>query len=131
MANMIVASGATDLNSDSSRRVTIEVEGGDRIEMMRTGVSTMTIPYSCFSQAMQGIHRSGGRVTRVTVSQPDISKVESRFKSQSISESVIQPAPQQAEPVSPKVQPQQSQSAKSSNKHPQGFKPTTGNKGKS
>jgi hypothetical protein len=69
MASAIIAPGTADLSDYSSRRVTIEVTGGRHQEATRLGTYKMTIPYSCLSRTIQGVHRFGGKVIGVTLLQ--------------------------------------------------------------
>ncbi len=71
---MNVIAGTSNLSSDFNRRVTIEVLGGSNQEPVRNGIYTITVPYSCFSETLQGISRRGGTVLNVTTtaSQADL-----------------------------------------------------------
>lgn len=111
MASAIIAPGTTDLSDYTSRRVTIEVTGGCHPQMMRMGVYTITIPYRCFSQTIQGIHRLGGKVTRVTLPHHS---------------GDVLPLPKETESISPPPQPQQ---PKNSTNTRQTTKPTNGTQG--
>lgn len=111
MASAIITPGTTDLSDYTSRRVTIEVTGGCHPEMMRMGVYTLTIPYRCFSQTIQSIHRLGGKVTRVTVHHHS---------------GDVLPSPKETESISPPPQPQQ---PKNSTNTRQATKLTNGTQG--
>ena len=64
MASTIIA--ASELSDYSSRRVKLEVTGGF-YQGMRRGRYTIAIPYSCLSQTIQGIHRLGGKITKIAL----------------------------------------------------------------
>jgi hypothetical protein len=61
MATMTVTSQSTDTTAYGSRLATLEVAGIS----MRNGHQTMTVPLNRLSQAMQQIHRHGGKVVSV------------------------------------------------------------------
>jgi hypothetical protein len=46
--------------------VEIEVTGMSRQALMRSGASTIKVPFSSLSRTIQFIHRSGGKVVKVT-----------------------------------------------------------------
>ncbi|MGH1393020.1 MAG: phycobilisome linker polypeptide [Trichormus sp.] len=106
MATTIIAPG--DCPDYSSCRVTIEVTGGCHQDTMRKAKYTKTIPYSCLSQTIQGIHRLGGKITRITLSpsHTQVSKIESVEPLSTIAASDVMPSANLAESVtsSPQVQ---------------------------
>lgn len=106
MATTIITPG--DCSDYSSCRVTIEVTGGCHRNTMRKAKYTKTIPYSCLSQTIQGIHRLGGKITRITLSSSDnqLSKMESVEPLSTIAESDVMPSANLAESVtsSPQVE---------------------------
>lgn len=104
---------ATIIPSDDSRdysscRVTIEVTGGCHRKTMRMAKYTKTIPYNCLSQAIQGIHRLGGKITSITISpsHPQVSGIECVQPLSEIAQSNVLPSPEQAESILPAPQPQ-------------------------
>lgn len=100
MASTIIAPG--DMSDDSDRRVTIEIIGGGDQGRIRVAKYTIKVPYSSLAQRMQSIHRSGGKITRITLS----SSLTSILGKDAIATSEIIPAPQPTEPSSPLPQPQ-------------------------
>jgi CpcD/allophycocyanin linker domain len=68
MASTVIPSGLSSTSNYSSRRVTLQVTGGISQETTRLGFYTLTIPYSSLSQTLQRIHRQGGTVTSVAMS---------------------------------------------------------------
>jgi hypothetical protein len=64
MATMTVTSQSTDTTAYGSRLATLEVAGIS----MRNGHQTMMVPLSRLSQAMQQIHRQGGKIVSVSTS---------------------------------------------------------------
>jgi hypothetical protein len=66
MATMTVTSQSTDITSYGSRLATLEVTGIS----MRNGHQTMLVPLNRLSQAMQQIHRRGGKIISVHTDVP-------------------------------------------------------------
>jgi len=79
MENLNINSEKTNISVDVSQRVKIEFTGGNHSEMVqsRAAVHTVMVPYSCFSKKLQTIHRSGGKITNISVPrfQLDLPKV--------------------------------------------------------
>lgn len=89
MASMAVLSNTT-LSDYSNQTVAIEVVGGCH-PLKRSASYTMTVPYRCLSQTIQQIHRSGGKITQVTLS-PGMGAAKPKS---------VQPADLPAVPVQP------------------------------
>jgi hypothetical protein len=105
MASTTIAPGTANLSSYSSRRVMIEVTGGSQRGQMRMGTYMMTVPYRCLSQTIQGIHRSGGKVTRVMMSQSPVQDAQSESSPSFSTVANHTPLPQEPEVVPlPKAQ---------------------------
>lgn len=60
--------GTSGVSSYSNRLVSIKVTGVCRQDVMKTSNYEIKVPYSQMTQAMQTIHRMGGKVSSVSVS---------------------------------------------------------------
>lgn len=79
MRNLDIDFEKTNISVNVSQRVKIEFTGGNHSEMVqsRAAVHTVIVPYSSFSKKLQTIHRSGGKITNISVPrfQLDLPKV--------------------------------------------------------
>jgi hypothetical protein len=79
MKNLDIDSENTNISIDPGQRVKIEFTGGfpSEIVQSRAAVYTVIVPYSSFSKKLQTIHRSGGKITNISVPrfQLDLPKV--------------------------------------------------------
>jgi CpcD/allophycocyanin linker domain len=69
MATMTVSSQSTDITSYGSRLATLEVTGIS----LRNSHQTMMVPLNRLSQAMQQIHRRGGKIISVNTGASTLS----------------------------------------------------------
>ena len=79
MKSLDIDSENTNISIDASQRVKIEFTGGSpsRTVQSRAAVYTVIVPYSSFSKKLQTIHRSGGKITNISIPhfQLDLPKV--------------------------------------------------------
>ena len=69
MAGM-VTNGTIGVSGYDSRCVTLTVSGVCRQDVMKTSNYTVKVPHNRMPQAMQNIHRLGGKVVGVAVDSP-------------------------------------------------------------
>ncbi len=71
-----------NLNIDFiNHQILIEFTSGHYSEMMRVGTThRVTVPYSCFSKKLQTIHRNGGKITNVSISQLQLGMLATNFE---------------------------------------------------
>jgi hypothetical protein len=79
MKSLDIDSENTNISIDASQRIKIEFTGGSpsRTVQSRAAVYTVIVPYSSFSKKLQTIHRSGGKITNISIPyfQLDLPKV--------------------------------------------------------
>jgi CpcD/allophycocyanin linker domain len=66
MATMSISSNLHDSSSYGNRMVTVTITARNQ-QLMRLANQTLSVPYSRLSQAMRSIHRSGGKVLKVSM----------------------------------------------------------------
>ncbi|WP_088239795.1 phycobilisome linker polypeptide [Calothrix rhizosoleniae] len=69
MAGM-TTTGLPKFSDYSDRNVVIEITGLCRQDVMKTSNYEMKVPFNRMSQAMQTIHRMGGKVANIRVDSP-------------------------------------------------------------
>jgi predicted dinucleotide-binding enzyme len=77
MASTVMATSLAETSSYNSRRVVLQVTGGTAQETTRQGIYTLTVPYRSLSQTLQRIHRQGGIVNGVMMSNGNKTSTQS------------------------------------------------------
>ncbi|WP_055075326.1 phycobilisome linker polypeptide [Pseudanabaena sp. 'Roaring Creek'] len=69
MKSLDINSANPNLSVDEYQRVTIEFTGGNHSNRMARGAAgyKVTVPYSSLSQRLQAIHRSGGKIIKISI----------------------------------------------------------------
>ena len=64
-----------------NHQILIEFTGGHYSEMIRVGTThRVTVPYSCLSKKLQTIHRNGGKITNMSISQLQLEMLATNFE---------------------------------------------------
>jgi hypothetical protein len=92
MNSLDIDSASTNSGAYRSHQIIIKFTGGSHKGMMRGGTThTVTVPYNCLSKKLQSIHRLGGKITDVTISNLQLDVSFDVLKIDSLIQPLIEP----------------------------------------